>query len=58
MQIDQESDGQTTIAGAVRDQAALHGILGRIRDLGLTLVAVSQGNTEPAPESSETEAKE
>ncbi len=31
----------TRLAGAVRDQTALHGLLAKIRDLGLTLVAVT-----------------
>jgi len=30
----------TTLAGPVTDQAALHGILSRIRDLGLPLLSV------------------
>jgi hypothetical protein len=30
----------TTIAGPVTDQAALHGLLGKVRDLGLPLIAV------------------
>ena len=30
----------TTISGPIRDQAALHGLLGKIRDLGLPLIAV------------------
>ena len=34
--------GQTVIAGPVADQAALHGLLAKVRDLGLTLVAVQR----------------
>jgi hypothetical protein len=32
--------GETTIAGPVADQAALHGLLTKIRDLGLPLLSV------------------
>ena len=35
-----EEPGQTVFAGQVRDQAALHGILNTIRDLGLPLLEV------------------
>jgi hypothetical protein len=31
---------QTVITGSVADQAALHGVLAKVRDLGLTLLAV------------------
>jgi hypothetical protein len=34
------SDGSTTMHGWVADQAALHGLLQRLRDLGLLLVSV------------------
>ncbi len=34
-------NGVTTISGKVVDQAALHGLLIRIRDLGLQLVSVN-----------------
>lgn len=35
-----EDDGTTTLRGPVTDQAELHGLLAKIRDLGLILVAV------------------
>jgi hypothetical protein len=33
---------QTCLEGLVEDQAALHGLLSRIRDLGLTLITVQR----------------
>jgi hypothetical protein len=35
-----DEHGQTTIAGPVVDQAALHGLLTKVRDLGLELLEV------------------
>jgi hypothetical protein len=35
-----ESDGNTLIEGPVVDQAALHGLLQRVRDTGLPLISV------------------
>jgi hypothetical protein len=43
-----ESDGTTVISGEIADQAALHGLLQRVRDLGLPLVSVRQVEVEPA----------
>ena len=37
-----EDDGTTRIHGPVADQAALHGLLQRVRDLGLPLISVMQ----------------
>jgi hypothetical protein len=37
-----EGDGTTVIAGSVADQAALHGLLQRVRDLGIPLVSVTR----------------
>jgi hypothetical protein len=42
-----EADGTTTLRGIVADQAALHGLLQRLRDLSLPLVAVTQ--IDPGP---------
>ncbi len=42
MDITNLPNGDTRLRGPVADQAALHGILGRIRDLGLPLVSVAQ----------------
>lgn len=35
-----EENGETLLTGSVADQAALHGLLKKIRDLGLPLVSV------------------
>lgn len=43
-----QSDGTTILSGPVRDQAALHGLLQRIRDLNLSLISVNPGKA-PAP---------
>ena len=42
MTILHEAGGETLIVGPVRDQAALHGLLAKVRDLCLTLVAVNR----------------
>ena len=40
-----QTDGSTLLVGSIPDQAALHGVLMKVRDLGLTLLAV--GRAEP-----------
>ena len=42
-----EADGTTTLRGPVVDQTALHGLLQRIRDLGLPLVSVTASPATP-----------
>jgi hypothetical protein len=40
--ITQGDNGDTLLTGPVVDQAALHGLLRRVRDLGLPLLSVSR----------------
>jgi hypothetical protein len=40
LRVTSDQAGQTTIAGPVADQAAVHGLLAKIRDLGLPLLSV------------------
>ena len=40
LQVSGDQAGRTTIAGPVADQAALHGLLAKVRDLGLVLLSV------------------
>lgn len=42
LQVTWEQEGSTLIECAFPDQAALHGLLARIRDLGLTLLSVER----------------
>lgn len=46
-----ENDGTTRILGRVVDQAALHGLLARLRDIGLPLISLARVEPAPAPDS-------
>ena len=59
MMITQDATGATLITGPVADQAALHGLLRKVRDLGLTLLSVNQvPPLEPAPANQPSKEKE
>ena len=59
-----ENDGTTVIGGELVDQAALHGLIQRVRDLGLPLVSVMKvdsdqsGVTTPTAQSAHPTTKE
>ncbi len=44
-----DADGTTTITGTVADQAALHGLLRKIRDLGVPLLEITRVTQSPDP---------
>jgi len=48
LSLTREDDGTTTLRGVVADQAELHGLLAKVRDLGVTLISVTR---EPRPPS-------
>jgi hypothetical protein len=47
MTLTAEGDGTTAIEGPVADQAALHGLLHKVRDIGLPLLSVTRLDTDP-----------
>jgi hypothetical protein len=55
MTIALEDNGDTLLTGPVVDQAALHGLLKKVRDLGMPLVSVNrvQPGQEDAPEANQ-----
>jgi hypothetical protein len=42
MTITLEDDGETLLTGPVVDQAALHGLLRKVRDLGMPLISATR----------------
>jgi hypothetical protein len=41
-----DSDGTTLLAGPLADQAALHGVLNKLRDLGLPIISMQSNGPE------------
>jgi hypothetical protein len=50
MTLSLRDDGTTVIEGPVVDQAALHGLLQKLRDLGIPLVSLTQIQPDPGGE--------
>jgi hypothetical protein len=48
LSITREDNGETVLRGSVVDQAALHGVLRKVRDLGVPLLSVMQVEPKPA----------
>ena len=46
LNVSHEANDEAVLTGPVVDQAALHGLLAKIRDLGLPLIAVSRVDSE------------
>jgi hypothetical protein len=46
-----EANGDTLLTGPVIDQSALHGLLKKVRDLGMPLISVSPVEHDPADQS-------
>jgi len=55
MELTAEPGGVTVLRGAVADQAALHGLLARLRDVGLPLISVTPASP-PRPDRQQGEA--
>lgn len=45
MDLRYEENGEMVLVGRLPDQAALHGILAKVRDLGLVLISVNRIDT-------------
>lgn len=45
LSITHEANGETLITGPVADQAALHGLLKKVRDLGIPLISINRVTT-------------
>ncbi len=50
LSLSHERDGTTVIHGPVVDQAALHGLLQKLRDVGIPLISLRQVPSDKAPE--------
>lgn len=59
LEISHTAEGETLISGPVPDQAALHGLLRKVRDLGLPLISVHRlPDSPPDPPASEQDGRD
>lgn len=49
LDLSRTDDGATVLRGRVADQAALHGLLTQVRDIGLPLISVTPTDAGPGP---------
>ena len=49
LNLSHQANGETLLSGALPDQAALHGVLNRLRDLGIELISVNVVAGRPVP---------
>jgi hypothetical protein len=47
--VSHEDSGETLLTGSLPDQSALHGVLNRLRDLGIQLISVNPAERGQAP---------
>ncbi|MBD3926113.1 hypothetical protein IEZ26_15925 [Nocardioides cavernae] len=47
LELSRAADGTTALRGPVTDQAALHGLLHKLRDLGVPLLSVTRTDSGP-----------
>ncbi|MBJ7356094.1 MAG: hypothetical protein JHD21_01970 [Nocardioides sp.] len=57
MAVTNDADGTTVIRGDVVDQSALHGLLHKVRDIGLPLVSVVRLDADQPPPPSPRKAR-
>jgi len=51
LEIVHEEEGTSKFSGSLRDQAALHGVLAKMRGLGLSVLAIETSEVSPVEES-------
>ena len=58
LQVTNEPNGEALLSGHIADQAALHGVLAKVRDLNLQLVSVTSVHTDRQQGSGDRGAEE